>query len=178
MTQTFATVRTPRLLLIAWNAALVDAFATSDSEAAEKALGIGFPKPFAVPPETGDVLDYFRRMIEEDQSDGAFLPRMIVRESDSLAVGSIGLLPPDQAGESRLGYSVYPQFEGLGYASEAAIRLVDWGLGLDGVTAIVATIPVGHVASETVAARAGLSATGRQIEQDGVSLNVWERRRS
>jgi RimJ/RimL family protein N-acetyltransferase len=173
-----AIVQTPRLLLIAWNSALVDAFAANDSLAAADALAIGFPDPFGPPPETSDVMDFFRRMIEDDQSGGAFLPRMIVRTSDRLAVGSIGLLPPDQAGEIMIGYSVYPQFEGHGFASEAATGLVEWGLGLDGVTAIVATIPVGHVASETVATRAGLTVTGRQVEDEGVTLNVWERRRS
>lgn len=173
-----AIVPTPRLRLITWSAALVDAFAANDSQAAGIAAGIRFPEPFGPPPETGDVLDYFRLMIADDQSGGAFLPRIIVRKSDLLAVGSIGLLPPGLEGHSMIGYSVYPGFEGQGFASEAAAGLVAWGLGQDGITAIVAKIPVGHIASEMVAIRAGLIDTGRKVELDGLTHNVWQRSRT
>ena len=171
-------VRTPRLSLYVWNARLVDAFAAADRVGAQDALGILFPEPFGPPPETEDVLDFFRTMIGQDVSDGVFLPRMMVRDSDLMAIGSIGLLPPDPLGASMIGFSVYPGFEGEGYASEAAAALVEWGVGKDGVTSIFATIPDGHRASEIVAGRAGLKLTGRQIEQDGMTLNVWERGRA
>ena len=172
------TVRTARLRLIPWNLDLIDAFASGDRALAERALDIEFPEPFAPPPETGDVLEVFRRAVEEDGANGAFLPRMIVRETDSMSVGSIGLGASDERGVSDTGYSVYPQFEGNGYASEAATGLVAWGLQLEGVAAIVATIAVGHFASEIVSQRAGLVKTDRQIEEDGALLNVWERKRS
>ena len=177
MQDTSRTVRTARLRLIPWNLELIDAFMSGDGERAASALEIVFPEPFAPPPETGDVLEFFRRAVADDDADGAFLPRMIVRDADAMAVGSIGLGAPDEQGVSVTGYSVYPQFEGLGYASEAAAGLVAWGLRREGVTAIVATIAVGHCASEIVASRAGLVMTGRQVKDGGVNLNIWERRR-
>ena len=170
-------VRTSRLELIPWSTALIDAFQAGDKAAAEAAFDVVFPEPFSPPPETGDVLDYFRHSINADTSGGAFSPRMIVRSTDRVAIGSIGCGAPNDAGETVFGYSVYPTFEGNGYASEAARGIVDWALGLDAVEVVTATIPAGHIASEIVATRAGLSNTGAQIEDEGMTLNVWQRRR-
>ena len=103
--------------------------------------------------------------------------RVIVRTDDRMAVGNIGLVAPDEAGRSMYGYSVYPEFEGNGYASEAAKALVEFGLKLDSVRTIYATIPVGHTASEIVSSRAGLTLTPNQVEDEGMTLNVWEKSR-
>ena len=170
-------VRTDRLELIPWNIELIDAFLTANRTQGEAALGVAFPEPFQPPPETDDVLDFFRAAVASDTSGGAFLPRLIVRTVDRIAVGSIGLGLPDEGGISTYGYSVYPQFEGLGFASEAAAALVEWSLRLPALTAIRATISVGHTASELVSSRAGLTMTGEQIEDEKEgTLNVWERR--
>jgi RimJ/RimL family protein N-acetyltransferase len=166
------------LKLVPWTLELVDAFIANDQAAAEHAFGVRFPEPFGPPPETGDVLQFFRDAIEHDASDGAFVVRMMVRTEDRVAVGNIGLVAPDDAGRSMYGYSVYPEFEGNGYASEAAKAIVEFGLAVDAVTTVYATIPVGHVASEKVSTRAGLVNTGVQVEDEGMILNVWERRRS
>ena len=123
------------------------------------------------------MLSYFRTVIAEDASGGAYVPRMIVRAADRMAVGSIGCGPPDTSGASLFGYGVYQAFEGQGFASEAAKGLVDWALGLAGVRSVTATIPVGHTASEIVSTRAGLTNTGRQFEEEGMTLNIWERTR-
>jgi len=171
-------VRTARLELIPWTLPLIDAFVANDRLAAEAALDIVFPEPFAAPPETDDVLSFFRTVVADDTSNGAYVPRMIVRSVDRMALGSIGCMTPDESGASRYGYGIYPEFEGRGFASEAAIGLVDWAIGLDDVRAVTATIPVGHTASEIVSARAGLINTGRQIAEEGMTLNVWQRLRS
>jgi RimJ/RimL family protein N-acetyltransferase len=171
-------VRTERLELVPWTVAMIDAFITGDRAAAERSLDIVFPEPFAPPPETADVLEFFRAVVDGDESDGAFLPRMIVRREDRMALGSIGCMTPDDSGAAFFGYGVYPTFEGLGYASEAAAGLVDWCLQQPGVEIVRATIPVGHVASEIVSTRAGLQNTGRQEIDGEVTLNVWERSRT
>ena len=171
-------IRTPRLILVPWTLELTDAFIENDRAAAERSLDLRFPEPFGPPPETGDVLLFFRDSIEHDASNGAFVVRMMVRSEDRMAVGNIGLVAPDEAGRSMYGYSVYPEFEGNGYASEAARAIVDFGLSLDSVKTVYATIPVGHTASEIVSSRAGLTLTPHQIEEEGMILNVWERSRA
>jgi len=177
VTATGREIRTSRLILIPWTLELVDAFIENDQAAAERALDVRFPDPFGPPPETGDVLQFFRDSIEHDASNGAFVVHMIVRKDDRMAVGNIGLVAPDEAGRAMYGYSVYPEFEGNGYASEAAKAMVEFGLSLDSVSTVYATIPVGHTASEIVSSRAGLTLTPHQIEDEGMILNVWEKSR-
>ena len=168
-------VHTNRLLLISWTLDLIDAFLCESRDKAEQALSVRFPEPFGPPPETGDVLAYFRSMVADDDSDAAFVPRLIVRTADRLVVGSIGINPPDDHGQAMTGYSVYPAFEGNGYASEAAKALCDWAMEQSGIASIKATIRAGHTASEIVATRAGLTRSGAQEEDEGMTLNVWLR---
>lgn len=74
-----------------------------------------------------------------------------------------------------MGYSLYPAFHGRGIASEAARALVAWALGQPGVRRARATIRPGHVASERVAAAAGLHRTGCiENDPDEGSVEVWE----
>ena len=177
MQQVRPILRSKRLELLPWTVALIDAFTTGDLGEATSALGVTFPEPFRPPPETADVLEFFRSAVEQDSAAGWYSPQMIVRSMDRMAVGSIGLLAPSESGRAMIGYSIYSEFEGMGYASEAAKALVEEGLRRPGITAIFATIPVGHIASETVATRARLVRSGEQIEDEGVTLNVWEQRR-
>jgi hypothetical protein len=55
--------------------------------------------------------------------------------------------------------------------------MVAWALEVEGGEVVMATIPVGHTASEIVSMRAGLVNTGRQLEDEGMTLNVWQRAR-
>ena len=104
-----STIRTPRLELVPWTLELVDAFIANDQAAAEQAFGVRYPEPFGPPPETGDILHFFRDSIEYDASNGAFVVRMIVRTEDRMAIGNIGLIAPNEDGRSMYGYSVYPE---------------------------------------------------------------------
>jgi hypothetical protein len=72
----------------------------NDQAAAERAMSVRFPEPFGPPPETGDILQFFRDSIEHDASNGAFVVRMMVRTDNRMAVGNIGLVAPDEAGRS------------------------------------------------------------------------------
>jgi RimJ/RimL family protein N-acetyltransferase len=166
-----------RVELIAWNLALIDAFEANDSLAAELAFNAQFPDPFRPPPETDDVLGFFRGIVQSAERGALFAPRMIVRKWDRMSVGSIGITPPDQGGHAMIGYSVYPEFEGNGYASESAKTLVEYGLAMDGIIGIYATIHQGNIGSEIVAGRAGLMFTGEERIEGDDHLNVWRRLR-
>lgn len=177
MTKNHNRVQTERLDLSVFSLALIDAFEANNRPAADLAAGASFPVPFAPPPETGDVLDYFRQMILTDKSDGLFLPRLIINRQERAVVGSIGVNPPDEHGVSLAGYSIYPLFEGNGYASEAARGLVDYAFVSREVRCIRATIEVSNRASQKVARRAGLINTNQMLEDDGMTLSIWERAR-
>jgi len=170
-------VNAERLDLVSWNLARIDALIANDEASARAALNIVFPQPFAPPPETGDVLGFFRTMTINDRSDGLFVSRMIVRRADRMAVGSIGIVTPDEHRLAMIGYSVYPEFEGHGYASEAATVLVNYVLNHSDAEGIWATIAPDNIGSAKVASRAGLMPTGEMREDEGIQLAYWERLR-
>ena len=53
-------------------------------------------------------------------------------------VASVGFKGPPQDGAAEIGYSVLPQFQRLGYATEMVAGLVGWALSQPGVQQIVA----------------------------------------
>jgi RimJ/RimL family protein N-acetyltransferase len=84
--------------------------------------------------------------------------------------------PPDERGYVTLGYSVFPEFQRQGYASEAARALADWAIRQPGVEAVQATISPRNIASERVAAYAGLHRTDATEEDpDEGPVFVWQR---
>ena len=83
-----------------------------------------------------------------------------------LAAGgsAIGFVQATLVGSTAdVAWLINPRWQGKGYASEAAIALVDW-LRSQGVEAITAYIHPDHEASAKVARRAGLSPTDEIVD--------------
>jgi RimJ/RimL family protein N-acetyltransferase len=94
----------------------------------------------------------------------------IVRLRDGgRAVGTVQATVVDDGRHADVAWVIGRPWQGRGIASEAAIALVAW-LAQSGVERISAHVQHGHVASESVAARAGLLATGRTEAGE----QVWE----
>lgn len=70
-------------------------------------------------------------------------------------VGSGGFTGPPQEGIVNIGYSVLPQFQGRGYATEIVGGLVQWALRQPGVTCIAAETEWANPASVRVLNKAG-----------------------
>jgi RimJ/RimL family protein N-acetyltransferase len=169
-------VRTERLRLIAATADELRAMNDRDRVRFETLLGARAPVEFVPPPETADVLDWFRTAIEEDPGIRPWFFRWVVDHEAGVLVGSVGFAGyPNDECAVLLGYSVYPEFEGRGYASEAARRMTEWALVQPGVNAVKATIFPDHPASQRVAANAGLAFV-RELETDDGTVGLWERR--
>ena len=97
-----------------------------------------------------------------------------MRAADRAVLGSAGTSAPDPQGVVVRGYGIYPEHEGSGYATKAATALCRARLADNRVNVVLATIPIGHTASEKVATRAGLSATDQVVVQDGRTLRFWQ----
>lgn len=168
-------IPTARMQLIAWNVAFIDALAAKDSQAVAQATGARMPEPFRAPPETDDVLPYFRDMLAANPDWSIWPPRLLVERYTRIALGSAGIMgPPGDDGAVLLGYGVYREFEGQGYASEAARALVDWAWNRPEVQIVRATIHPWNEASRHVAANAGLRSIRRYFESDEGTLEIWE----
>jgi RimJ/RimL family protein N-acetyltransferase len=84
---------------------------------------------------------------------------------------AVGTLQATVTGRSAaIAWVIGVPWQRRGYATEAAIAVVDW-LRAIGCPSIVAYIQDGHVASERVAASAGLTLTGARVDGE----RVWRR---
>ena len=73
-----------------------------------------------------------------------------------------------------MGYSIYPAFEGQGYATEAARALAGWALDQPGVTCVRATIPPRHAPSLRVVEKLGMRQVGTVHDDDVGEVLVFE----
>ena len=104
---------------------------------------------------------------------------------DGHAIGRIGLLVWDtrtwetstyelagEYAEIELGWALTRRYWGLGYATEAALAVRDWGYADRGVERLVSLIAPGNVRSARVAEKLG-ARPERQVETEDGPANVW-----
>lgn len=70
-------------------------------------------------------------------------------------IGQIGINQPPNFAEPELGWCVWPDFEGKGYAFEAAQAARDWGFGTRGLDTLVSYIDAENTRSIALAERLG-----------------------
>lgn len=164
-------IQTERLRLAPMTVAAIDALIAEDRPALEAEVGAAFPEPLAPPPETGDVLAFFRDLAAEETD---WAPRFIVLREPPTVLGSGGAMAPDVDGRCVVGYGVYPEHEGNGYATEALVGMIATLTGHVDVSTVVATIHPHNSASRRVAEKAGMRVTGQMIDPKEGLLDVWE----
>jgi RimJ/RimL family protein N-acetyltransferase len=171
------TLSSQRLLLVPLTPEALAALMADDRAAAEHALNGRFPESELVPPLMADALDFFLEIAAADPENPVWGARAYITADtrDIVGMGGFGG-PPDARGFVTMGYSIYPAFQRLGYASEAARALADWALTQPGVTGVRATISPRNIASERVAAYAGLHQTdATEDDPDEGPVVVWQR---
>lgn len=171
------TISSQRLLLVPLTPEALTALMQRDRAAAQAALNARFASSDLVPPLMTDALDYFLTIAAAGPESAAWGARAYITTAtrDVVGMGGFGG-PPDSNGVATMGYSIFPEFRRQGYASEAARILADWALSQPGVMGIQATISPRNIASERVAAYAGLIRTDATEEDpDEGPVVVWLR---
>jgi RimJ/RimL family protein N-acetyltransferase len=88
--------------------------------------------------------------------------------------GINGLDAPDAV---EVGYTVFPEHRGRGYAQEAVRALMDWAGTEHGMRRFIASVAPDNEPSLAIVRKLGFSQTGEQWDdEDGLEL-VFERRR-
>lgn len=102
---------------------------------------------------------------------------VVDRESRSV-VGSAGFKgPPDEQGMVEIAYGIVPDYEGRGYATEAAAALVDFAREDSRVYLIRAhTLPAAN-ASTRVLTKCGFEHIGEIVDPEDGLVWRWERRK-
>ena len=110
---------------------------------------------------------YGRLVAGSGKPDEIWLNWTVRRRIDHVAVGTVQSTV--RAETALVAWVIGVDWQGRGFASEAARALVDW-LRAHGAEAVVAHIHPQHRASEAVAARAGLRPTNAEVEGERVWL--------
>jgi len=107
--------------------------------------------PEAWPPDNlGDVLAYVYGLYEEHPEWEGWLTWYAILADNDYAIlcGSIGFKgPPDKGGIVEIGYSLLPEFEGQGLATEMVAGIVQWAKQQPQVKRIEAETSIGNEAS-------------------------------
>ena len=121
------------------------------------------------PPTAGELRARYARQSAGRSPDGSEEWRnwILRREPGGEAIGYVQATIGEQGTRAEIAWVIGVNWQGQGYAAEAAQALVAW-LGSRGVKAIQAHIHPDHAASAAVARRAGLAPTGRF--EDGEQL--------
>ena len=129
------------------------------------------------PPESAaDALPLFLSWLESAPDRvGWFGWYALARIGDAgppVLVGGGGFLGPPQDGAVQIGYSLLPEFQRRGYATEMVNALVRWAFGQPGVDAIAAETEWANPASVRVLEKVGFTPAGCAAEPGGARFEV------
>jgi RimJ/RimL family protein N-acetyltransferase len=165
-------IRSERLDLLPFTPELLKAMMVSNAAALHRIVGARFTGGI-VPPAMEDAVPMILEAMIENPSPwwGWLLVDRQLRE----AVGAVGFAgPPGGDGKLQMGYSIFPRFEGKGYASEGATAAVRWAFTQPDVTAVRATIPPWNGGSIRVAEKIGMKMSGESQDDEVGTLLVYE----
>jgi RimJ/RimL family protein N-acetyltransferase len=102
----------------------------------------------------------------------------IVHSESQSVIGTVGFKgPPDADGMVEIAYGIAPDFQGHGYATEAAQAGVEFAFGCDRVRLVRAhTLPTPN-ASSRVLTKCGFQRTGEVVDPEDGPVWRWERGR-
>jgi ribosomal-protein-alanine N-acetyltransferase len=156
---------TGRLRLVAGTKRLA---AAEIEDRAEFAKLLGALVPETWPPDIlRDVLGYFYGFHKEHPKWEGWLAWYAVRIDNDYPIlcGSIGFKgPPDKRGMVEIGYSVLPEFQGQGLATEMVAAIVQWAKHQPQVKCIEAETNINNKASIRVLERNSFICTGEGVE--------------
>ena len=180
-------ITTPRLTLVVLDAPVLALMASGAS-----------PRPFAWPawwPDDEDRghIELWRRRVAEPDAELEWGPRAILDEQrqmvghagfhrgpQTLAAALadetfVGAREPTSDAAVEIGYTIFPEHRGNGYATEAVLGLVDWA-GRRGAATVLASIAEGNQPSLRVLERVGgFTPIGTCTDDDGTTERVFRR---
>jgi ribosomal-protein-alanine N-acetyltransferase len=160
------TVHTERLRLRVLDLSAIESLLAGNSRALEAATGARFRWP-APPPYMAEALPDVRARLSVRPEEAPWWTWLIVREDTGEAVGSVALGgPPDASGAVLVGYTVYPEHEGHGFATEAVRGMIGWAFRQPAVREVRSLAPVWNTPALRVAENVGMRPVGSDEDDD------------
>jgi [ribosomal protein S5]-alanine N-acetyltransferase len=156
----------------------VRALVEGKPEQVEALLGAAFRTPYAPPPLMDDALSFICGWLNDHPSDFWWRPWFFADRNQKQIIGSAGFSGPSETGALQLGYAIYPEHQGRGYATEAAAALVKFAWTDPGVIAVQATIPPSNSDSIRVAEKLGMVPFGEGEDDEVGKIIIYEIRRA
>lgn len=160
---------TDRLRIVAGTEALAAAEIKDEAEFA-RLLGALVTETWP-PDNLRDVLDYFYALYKEHPTWEGWLTWYAVRIDNDCPIlcGGVGFKgPPDKRGMVEIGYSVLPEFQGQGLATEAVAGLVQWAKQQPEVREIEAETNTDNEASIRVLEKNSFICAGAGLEPNSL----------
>ena len=138
-------IHSPRLELIAMSPAFLEASFKGDLETASRLIGLDIPPEWL---ESKWLMEMRLIKMRENPALEPWLLRAVGLRATKRMIGFIGFhtlpgadyLNSYAPGSVEFGYTIFPDYRGKGYASEAAGALMDWATREHGVTRFVVSI--------------------------------------
>jgi RimJ/RimL family protein N-acetyltransferase len=116
------------------------------------------------------VLELRRVQLAADPSRLPWSVRAMVRRGDRVMVGFVNFHGPpgvndvDSADAAELGWTVFPEHRRQGYATETALRLMDWARTEHGVRRFISSTTPDNAPSLRVHEKLGFRRTGQMVD--------------
>jgi ribosomal-protein-alanine N-acetyltransferase len=120
--------------------------------------------------------DWLERLRTAPPADPWIYGFSIVRREDEVVVGSCGFVaPPSTDGVVEIAYGVAPEYQGKGYATEAAQAMTDYAFASGEVRTVMAhTLPEPN-ASTRVLTKCGFRGIGEVMHPEDGLVWRWEK---
>jgi ribosomal-protein-alanine N-acetyltransferase len=159
-------MQTARLDLRPMTADILDALLAGDEPALLALTGAQFRTP-APPPYMEEALPVVRDRLRSEPAEAPWWNWLIVDRESGDAVGSVAFGGPvNQEGAVLVGYAMYPQYEGRGYATEAVRAMIAWAFAQPGVREVRALAPVWNTPALRVAENVGMRPVAAEEDDD------------
>ena len=161
---------TDRLGLFAFAPEAIRDLIAGRRDEAEGWLGVALPAEFPNAGELSGFLQVQLQRMEAQPERREWMARLMVT-NDGVGVGHCGFHgPPETIGRTEIGYTVFTEFRGRGYAKEAARGLVDWAFK-QREHEVYASISPANAPSLAVVRALGFTQVGTQEDEvDGLEL--------
>ncbi|MEP7175428.1 MAG: GNAT family N-acetyltransferase [Gemmatimonadales bacterium] len=167
-------VHTERLEMAPLTLEQVDALLAGDGDRLRELTGVLFPRPIAPPPYMTDPLPDVRERLRRRLAEAPWWNWLISERETERAVGSVSFGgPADEAGAVLIGYAMYEQFEGHGYATEAVKAMIDWAFQQAGVKQVRTLAPVWNTPALRVAENVGMRPVASDEDDDVGEVLVY-----
>jgi RimJ/RimL family protein N-acetyltransferase len=121
----------------------------------------------------GASADFMARLETAKESDPWRFGFAVIHKVDNVVIGVCGFPgPPDSNGIAEIAYGIAPAYRGRGYATEAAMALVEFATKDPRVKTICAHTLAEANASQHVLEKCGFKKTGDAVDPES-NLPVW-----